>query len=118
MRARDERASPVPPAGSGNSIDSMPGKQRSRSGQGGLVIESRQKAGSRCDGQNSGEGAVACVGSAAAWASGPDRLRRRPGEMGDCIDRHDTLRVASFTIDRAAFGLNLSFGRSNRRTRA
>jgi hypothetical protein len=38
--------------------------------------------------------------------------------MGDCIDRHDTLRVASFTIDRAAFGLNLSFGRSNRRTRA
>jgi hypothetical protein len=30
----------------------MPDKRRSKSGQGGLVIESRPKAGSRCDVKN------------------------------------------------------------------
>jgi hypothetical protein len=60
----------------------MPDKRRSRSGQGGLVIESRPKAGFAAIETKLNGGCAGLVGSAAAAI--PSRVARLDcGEMGD-----------------------------------
>jgi hypothetical protein len=84
----------------------MPDKQRSKSGQGGLVIESRPKAEIRCDDKKT-YWRCRDIGRLPAAAFQALGARGDRSEMGDCVSRLFKLRVALSTIARDAVRLNL-----------
>jgi len=87
----------------------MPDKRRSISGQGGLVIESRQKPVSLRLNTKLNGGFVGLAGSPSRCGSKPSEIDGRTAAKWESFDRHVTLRVAPCTIACGSIRLNLSF---------
>src|ERR1700742_482177 len=87
----------------------MPDKRRSISGQGGLVIESREKPVPLRLNTKLNGGFVGLAGSPSRCRSMPSRIDGRTAAKWESRGRHVTLRVAPCTIACGSTGLNLSF---------